>query len=90
MRLVVESTVANLKCQKRLEQHLAKTPSGLVQRIAQRLLALTLGMLLNALIGRPQRALVAYNGRQFHIKPLVGGLGETASEPSGRRSAKPS
>ena len=63
LRLVVESTIANLKCQMRLEQHLAKTPAGLVQRIAQRLLALTLGMLLNALIGRPPRSLVAYDGR---------------------------
>jgi hypothetical protein len=63
MRLVVESTIANLKCQMRLEQHLAKTPTGLVQRIAQRLLALTLGMLLNALLGRPPRSLVAYDGR---------------------------
>jgi len=63
MRLVVESTFSNLKCQMRLEQHLAKTPAGLVQRIAQRLLALTLGMLLNALIGRPPRSLVAYDGR---------------------------
>jgi hypothetical protein len=63
MRLVVESTIANLKSQMRLEQHLAKTPSGLIQRIAQRLLALTLGMLINALTGRPPRALVAYDGR---------------------------
>jgi hypothetical protein len=63
IRLVVESTIANLKCQMRLEQHLAKTPAGLVQRIAQRLLALTLGMLLNALSGRPPRSLVAYDGR---------------------------
>ena len=63
MRLVVESTIANLKCQMRLEQHLAKTPAGLVQRIAQRLLALTVGMLLNALLGRPPRSLVAYDGR---------------------------
>jgi Transposase DDE domain len=63
MRLVVESTIANLKCQMRLEQHLAKTPAGLIQRIAQRLLALTLGILLNALTGRPPRALVAYDGR---------------------------
>jgi hypothetical protein len=63
VRLVVESTIANLKCQMRLEQHLAKTPSGLVQRIAQRLLALTIGMLLNALTGRAPRALVAYDGR---------------------------
>lgn len=51
-----------VKCQMRLEQHLAKTPGGLVQRI-QRLLALTLGMLINALTGRPPRSLVAYDGR---------------------------
>ncbi len=63
LRLVIESTISNLKCQMRLEQHLAKTPRGLVQRIAQRLLALTIGMLLNALNGRPPRALVAYDGR---------------------------
>lgn len=63
LRLVIESTISNLKCQMRLEQHLAKTPRGLVQRIAQRLLALTIGMLLNALHGRPPRALVAYDGR---------------------------
>ena len=63
IRLVIESTIANLKCQMRLEQHLAKTSTGLVQRIAQRLLALTVGMLLNALTGRPPRSLVAYDGR---------------------------
>lgn len=63
LRLVIESTISNLKCQMRLEHHLAKTPQGLVQRIAQRLLALTIGMLLNALTGRPPRALVAYDGR---------------------------
>ena len=62
-RLVIESTISNLKCQMRLEHHLAKTPAGLVQRIAQRLLALTLGMLLNTLTGRPPRSLVAYDGR---------------------------
>jgi DDE family transposase len=63
LRLVIESTISNLKCQMRLEQHLAKTPAGLVQRIAQRLLALTVGMLLNALTARPPRALAAYDGR---------------------------
>lgn len=63
LRLVIESTISNLKCQMRLEQHLAKTPAGLAQRIVQRLLALTVGMLLNALTGRPPRALVAYDGR---------------------------
>jgi hypothetical protein len=63
LRLVIESTISNLKCQMRLEQHLAKTPTGLVQRIAQRLLALTIGMLINTLTGRPPRSLVAYDGR---------------------------
>jgi hypothetical protein len=63
LRLVIESTISNLKGQMRLEQHLAKTPAGLAQRIAQRLLALTVGMLLNALTGRQPRALVAYDGR---------------------------
>jgi hypothetical protein len=47
-----------------LEIGAAKTPAGLaVPRIAQRLLALTLGMLLNTLSGRPAPALVAYDGR---------------------------
>ncbi len=47
----------------RLERHLAKTPAGLGVRIAQRLLALTLGILLNTLTGRPARALAAEDGR---------------------------
>ncbi len=62
-RLAIESVFANLKGQMRLEQHLAKTPAGLALRIAQRLLALTLGILLNTLTGRPARALAAYDGR---------------------------
>jgi Transposase DDE domain len=62
-RLTIESAFANLKRQMRLEQHLAKTPAGLAVRIAQRLLALTLGILLNTLQGRPARSLVAYDGR---------------------------
>ncbi|MFI5054096.1 MAG: IS982 family transposase [Acidimicrobiia bacterium] len=62
-RLVIESVFASLKEQMRLERHLAKTPRGLAQRIAQRLLALTLGILLNTLTGRPARALAAYDGR---------------------------
>lgn len=62
-RLTIESVFANLKQQMRLEHHLAKTPRGLAQRIAQRLLALTLGILLNTLTGRPARALAAYDGR---------------------------
>jgi hypothetical protein len=47
----------------RLGDHLAKTPGGLAQRVAQRLLALTVGMFCNLLAGRPPRALVAYDGR---------------------------
>jgi len=62
-RLVIESVFSNLKEQMRLERHLARTPAGLALRIAQRILALTLGMLLNRLSGRPARALAAYDGR---------------------------
>jgi hypothetical protein len=62
-RLTIESAFANLKGQMRLEQHLAKTPAGLITRITQRLLALTLGILLNTLAGQPPRALAAYDGR---------------------------
>jgi hypothetical protein len=62
-RLAIESVFANLKGQMRLEQHLAKTPAGLAVRIAQRLLALTLAILLNTIHGRPARALAAYDGR---------------------------
>jgi Transposase DDE domain len=63
IRLVIESVFANLKRQMRLEEHLAKTTQGLAQRIVQRLLALTLGIYLNFLAGRPPRALAAYDGR---------------------------
>jgi hypothetical protein len=63
IRLVIESVFSNLKRQMRLEEHLAKTLAGLLQRTAQRLLALTLGMFCNLLAGRPARALVAYDGR---------------------------
>lgn len=63
IRLVIESVNSNLKRQMRLEQHLAKTIMGLAQRIAQRLLALTLAILINTLTGRPPRALTAYDGR---------------------------
>jgi hypothetical protein len=62
-RLVIESVFATLKRQMGLEAHLAKTLPGLVARIAQRLLALTLGIYLNTLLGRPARALAAYDGR---------------------------
>jgi hypothetical protein len=60
---VIESVFSNLKGQMRLEQHLAKTPVGSAVRIAQPILALTIGVLLNTLNGRPARALAAYDGR---------------------------
>jgi hypothetical protein len=63
IRLVIESVFANLKRQMRLEDHLAKTLPGLAQRVVQRLLALTLAMFINTLLGRPARALAAYDGR---------------------------
>jgi len=63
IRLVVESVFSTLKRQMRLEMHLAKTSAGLAQRIAQRLLALTVGVYVNTLLGRPPRALAAYDGR---------------------------
>jgi len=62
-RLVIESVFSNLKCQMPLEQNLAKTPAGLAVRIGQRILALTRGIMLNTLAGRPARALAAYDGR---------------------------
>jgi len=60
---VIESVFFSLKGQMRLERHLAKTPAGFAVRIAQRILALTLGMPLNRLAGRPARALAGYDGR---------------------------
>jgi len=63
IRLVIESLFANLKRQMRLTDHLAKTPQGLAQRVAQRLLALTVGIFCNTLADRPPRALAAYDGR---------------------------
>lgn len=59
IRLVIESVFSTLKRQMRLEMHLAKTAAGL----AQRLLTLTVGVYVNTLIGRPPRALAAYDGR---------------------------
>ena len=63
IRLVIESVFSTLKRQMRMEDHLAKTLPGLAQRVIQRLLALTLAMLINAFLGRPPRALAAYDGR---------------------------
>jgi hypothetical protein len=63
VRLAIESVFATVKGQMRLERHLAKTPAGLAARIAQCLLALTFGILVNTLARRPARALAAYDGR---------------------------
>jgi hypothetical protein len=60
---VIKSVFSNLKEQTRLEHHLARTPAGLPARIAQRILAPTLGILLNTLSGHPPRALAAYDDR---------------------------
>ena len=68
---MIESVFANLKEQMRLEHHLARTPAGLAVRIAQRILALTLGMLLNT-TQRPPRTRPRRLRRPLnHIKPLV-------------------
>ena len=59
IRLVVESVFSTLKRQMRLEDHLAKTLPGLAQRIVQRLLALTIGMLINTILSlavHPERS----------------------------------
>lgn len=63
IRLVIESVFSTLKRQMRMEDHLAKTLAGLAQRVAGRLLALTLSMLINILLGRPPRTLAAYDRR---------------------------
>jgi hypothetical protein len=63
IRLVIESVFSTLKRQMHLQTHLAKTLPGLIARIAQRLLALTIAIYLNILTGRPPRALAAYDGR---------------------------
>jgi hypothetical protein len=58
IRLVIESVFSTLKQQMRMEDHLAKTLLGLAQRIGQRLLALTLAMLINALLAaHPEHSL---------------------------------
>jgi hypothetical protein len=62
IRLVIESVFANLKGPDPTRRP-SRQDRGLVQRIAQRLLALTLGMFCNLLAGRPTRALVACDGR---------------------------
>lgn len=55
--LAREKCLASLRLEDTTRSH------GLVQRTAQRLLALTLDMLLNAIHRRPPRTLAAYDGR---------------------------
>jgi hypothetical protein len=62
-RLVIESVFSNLKGQMQLERHLARTPAGLAVRITQRIFALTVGILLNTMAGKPARALAVFDGR---------------------------
>ncbi len=60
IRQRIESIVNSLKDQLQLERHLARTPNGLICRIAARILALTAAVHLNWQLGRPTRALTAY------------------------------
>jgi hypothetical protein len=60
IRQRIESIVNSLKEQLRLEDHLAKTPDGLICRVTARILALTAAIHLNWQLGRPPRALTAY------------------------------
>jgi len=60
IRQRIESIVQSLKYQLRLEQHLARTPGGLITRIAARIVALSAAIHLNWQLGEPARALSAY------------------------------
>ncbi len=60
IRQRIESIVQSFKYQLRLEQHLARTPGGLITRIAARVLALSAAIHLNWQLGQPSRALSAY------------------------------
>jgi hypothetical protein len=61
IRQWIESTFDTLKDQLSLERHGGRTLSGLVSRIARRLLALTAALLHNWQIGTPGRNLTAYD-----------------------------
>ena len=60
IRQRIEWIVQSFKYQLRLEQHLARTPAGLITRIVARILALTAAIHLNWQLGQPSRALSAY------------------------------
>lgn len=61
IRQWIESTFDTLKDQLSLERHGGRTLTGLVSRIARRLLALTAAILHNWQIGNPGRRLTAYD-----------------------------
>ena len=61
VRQLIESTFDTLKDQLSLERHGGRTLSGLVSRIARRLLALTAVILHNWQLGTPGRKLTAYD-----------------------------
>jgi hypothetical protein len=60
IRQRIESIVHSLKYHLRAEHHLARTPAGLITRIAARVLALNAAIHLNWQLGQPARALSAY------------------------------
>jgi Transposase DDE domain len=60
IRQRIESIVNSLKDQLRLEHHLARTPAGLLCRIAARILALNAAIHLNWQLDQPHRALTTY------------------------------
>ena len=60
IRQRIESIVQSLKYQLRLEEHLAKTPTGLSTRIVARILALCAAIHLNWQLGQPSRSLATY------------------------------
>jgi hypothetical protein len=61
IRQWIESTLDTLKDQLSLERHRGRTLTGLVSRIARRLLALTAAILHNWQTGNPGRRLTAYD-----------------------------
>jgi hypothetical protein len=61
IRQWIESTFDTLKDQLSLERHGGRTLTGLVSRIARRLLALTAAILHNWQLGQPGRKLTAYD-----------------------------
>jgi hypothetical protein len=61
IRQWIESTFDTLKDQLSLERHGGRTLTGLISRIARRLLALTAAILHNWRLGTPGRSLIAYD-----------------------------